>query len=136
MNWWWAKFDAGFAEAMTRAGVSDAAFRTHVEANMWAYRNDGTLVIPRRLLSRVANTSDPEDAAVELCDLGLWAQTPAGWLIVHHADVIQESIDAQEARRKSNREAQAARRGRVRALRAVSADVSADSALTNDGRAE
>lgn len=115
----WTKLDTGFPEDMMRAGVSSDAFRTHVEAIAWAYRNDGILVIPARLLPRIAGADEPEDAAAELCDLGLWERTPAGLLIVHHADVIRESVDAQEARRKGSRERQQAHRERIRHLRAV-----------------
>lgn len=122
---WWAKFGAEFFEDMQRAGVSDMAFRAHVEAIMWAYRNDGELVIPHRLLSRVTVSADPEAAAGELCSARLWKKSSAGWLIIHHADVIRDSIAAQDAKRRQDRNAQQARRKRVReagTLHVVSAD--------------
>ena len=122
----WAKFGTEFFEELMLAGVSDAAARTHAEAIAWVYRTGElaeqvTMAVPKRLLPKIAGTAEPDLAAEELRDAGLWREAGGCWVIVHHADVVRQSIAAQRAKRERDRKAQ--NRHRTRA--GVSADVSA-----------
>lgn len=75
----WSKFGEEFGDAAR--GLSDAAFRTHVEAIMWSNRRLLDLVITPTDVRRFAETLHPEKAVDELVDTGWWQKTPEGWFI-------------------------------------------------------
>lgn len=106
----WAKYGVEFFDQAAELGLSDAAVRTHAEAIAYVYRLDrenvADLSIGRHLLHRFAGSLDAETAAVELVDAGLWRETPTGWTIEHHGDVIRQSLSAQRAKRERDRRAQ------------------------------
>ena len=75
----------------------------HIEGYVWsrAQRTDGE--IPRHLLARIAfDEPDPQAAAAQLVDAGLWAVTDGGWRIVDFLDT-QWSRATVERKRAQNR---------------------------------
>jgi hypothetical protein len=68
----WVKLSDDFAERAARSGLSDAAFRTHVEALLWTMRRETGGWIRMRDIKRFAETKDPEAAARQLVGLGWW----------------------------------------------------------------
>lgn len=75
----WTKLGDEFpAEA---APLSDAGFRTHVEALAWSNLRLLDLHIPKRDLKRFAETADPETAAKELVETGWWKDVGDRWWI-------------------------------------------------------
>ncbi len=129
----WAKYGSEYSDEIANAGLSDAAYRTHTEAIGWLYRiEDLKLRIPKHLLRRFAGSDDYETAVKELAEVAFWRDRGDTWEIVHHADVIRQSIQAQRQKRDRDKRAQQARRNRVAAgpeppaaSGGVSADVSA-----------
>jgi hypothetical protein len=68
----WVKLSDDFAERAARSGLSDAAFRTHIEALLWTMRRETGGWIRTRDIQRFAETSDPDAAVRELVGLGWW----------------------------------------------------------------
>jgi hypothetical protein len=68
----WLKLSDDFAEQAARDGLTDAAFRTHVEALLWTMRRETGGWIWSRDIRRFAETADPEAAVIELVSLGWW----------------------------------------------------------------
>ena len=126
----WTKLGDEYSDEIANAGLSDAAYRTHTEAAGWLYRiEDIKLRIPKHLVRRFAGSLDYETAIKELADARFWRDRGDTWEIIHHADVIRQSIQAQRQKRDRDKRAQQARRNRVSASpgpRSVSSDVSAD----------
>jgi len=126
----WSKYGSEYSDELANAGVSDGAYRTHTEAIGWLYRiEDVKLRIPKHLLRRFAGSPDYEIAVKELAERGFWRDRGDTWEIVHHADVIRQSIQAQRQKRDRDKRAQQTRRKRVAAepgSGSVSGDVSAD----------
>lgn len=121
----WAKYGTEYNDELANADLSDAAYRTHTEAIGWLYRIEETsLQIPKHLLRRFAGSIDYETAIKDLVNLGFWRDRGSTWEIVHHADVIRQSIVAQRQKRDRDKRAQQAKRNRSEG-RPVSADVSA-----------
>lgn len=79
----WAKLGDEFGDQCAAVELSDAAFRTHVEALLWTMRRETGGRILRRDLKRFAETIEPTVAVVELLSVGFWRETPDGWQIVH-----------------------------------------------------
>lgn len=75
----WTKLGDEFSDETQ--DLSDAAFRTHVEALCWSNRRLLDLLIPKRSLKRFAETEDPETAAKELVEAGWWQDTGDAWFI-------------------------------------------------------
>ena len=126
----WSKYGSEYSDEIANACLSDAAYRTHTEAIGWVYRiEDLKLRIPKHLVRRFAGSDDYELAVKELAEAGFWRDRGDTWEIVHHADVIRQSIQAQRQKRDRDKRAQQARRKRVAAAPepgSVSGDVSAD----------
>lgn len=91
----WVKLAVDFADDPKVRGISDAAFRVHVEVICWVgeHETDG------RVVGRY-----PEDVVDELVKAGLWDRTEQG-LVVHAWDRWQRTHDFMEARRASARNA-------------------------------
>jgi hypothetical protein len=119
-----------FPDDCARAGLSDAAYRTHDEAIVWLYRVEETsLRIPKHLVRRFAGSDDFETAIKELVEIGFWRDRGDAWQVVHHSDVIRQRLAAQMAKRARDRRAQRNHRKRNKkpdARAGVSADISAD----------
>jgi hypothetical protein len=75
----WTKLGAEFPDEI--GPLSDAAFRTHVEALCWSNRRLLDLVIPKRDVRRFAETADPESAVAELVVADWWADRGDCWYI-------------------------------------------------------
>lgn len=76
----WSKFGEEFGDAARE--LSDAAFRTHVEAIMWSNRRLQDLIIKRPDVRRFAETADPGTAIAELVESGWWQDCgEIGWYI-------------------------------------------------------
>lgn len=101
----WLKLGDEFADECARAGLSDAAFRTHVEGLGWAMRRLTGGDVDARDVRRFAETTDPDAAVRELVAAGLWQETATGWRIVHHLE-HQPTPQVVEARRVRNAERQ------------------------------
>lgn len=62
--------------------LSDAAFRTHVEALCWSNSRRLDLLIPKREVRRFTETTDPDTAVEELVATGWWQDcADAGWYV-------------------------------------------------------
>jgi len=132
----WAKFSTEFGDECADKGLSDAAYRTHSEAICWLYRLESDdCVIRRAMLRRFASTANPDQSAAELVRLGFWRLLPEGWEVVHHGDVIRQSLTAQHVKREADRERQAAKwkAAQEKAAKAqqVGGDVATDVAATS-----
>ena len=75
----WTKLGDEFSDAA--APLSDAAFRTHVEALGWSNRRLLDLTISKRELKRFAETDNPHAAAKELVEAGWWEDRGEDWWI-------------------------------------------------------
>ena len=75
----WTKLGDEFSDAA--APLSDAAFRTHVEALCWSNRRLLDLTISKRELKRFAETDNPNAAAKELVTTGWWEDRGDDWWI-------------------------------------------------------
>ena len=128
----WTKLGAEFGDECFKADLSDAAFRTHAEAINWIYRvEQDSLRIPERQLRHFAGSDDYQKAVAELLDARFWRERADGYELVHHADVVRQSLAAQRAKRESDKARQ--RRHRAKSAKAgpdvtrdVTPDVTAD----------
>jgi hypothetical protein len=73
--------------------LSDAAWRTHVEALLWSARLGLDLQVPKRHLPRFAFSERAADGAAELCATGWWADDGDTWDIgLHRPEWQLESV--------------------------------------------
>jgi hypothetical protein len=138
----WVKLSDDFAEKAARSGLSDAAFRTHIEALLWTMRRETGGWLRTRDIKRFAETKDPEAAVGELVGKDWW-HFPAGdgrypdadpdydpgadpslFVIVANMD-DQPEPDVIEARRRKTAE-------RVRRHRRKMAGLDSDDPPSND----
>lgn len=109
----WTKLGTEFNRQCGSAGLSSDAYRTHCEAIAWVYADERTsLRIGSDELRMLAWCPGYQQAADELVAARFWKATPDGWQIVHHGDVIRQSLAAQRAQRTRNARAQQAYRKR------------------------
>ncbi len=81
----WTKLGEEWSDAARE--LTDAAFRTHVEALCWSNRRGLDLMIPKRDLKRFAETDDPDTAVKNLIAAGWWQDCGDKWFIgVQFAD--------------------------------------------------
>ncbi len=109
----WLKTSDDYPDDCARAGLSDAAYRTHHEALSWTMRRETGGAISVRDVRRFAETTDPDAAIAELVACGFWEPDDDGYRIVHHMD-HQPTPDELEQRRALRRERD--RRYRARRL--------------------
>ncbi len=124
----WTKLGDEFSDECANTGLSDAAYRTHVEAIAWLYRVERMdLHIPKHLLRRFVGSEQWESGVRDLVALDWWRNRDGHYQLVHHEDVVRQSIAAQQAKRTRDKKAQADKRRREdRKAQEVSDDVSAD----------
>ena len=109
----WLKLSDDFGDECARAGLSDEAFRLHVEGLGWAMRRENGGRIDRRDLRRFAETADPEFAAAELVAVDFWSATSdGGWQIDHHME-YQPDPQVISARRAKDATRQTRRRRKL-----------------------
>jgi hypothetical protein len=109
----WQKLGTEFWDDCAQAGLSDAAVRTHAEAIGWLYRVESKdMRIAKSLVARFAGSVCWDTAVRELVAAEFWRDESDAWLIIHHTDVIRQSIAAQQAKRDRDRRAQQAWRKR------------------------
>ncbi|NKB93634.1 MAG: hypothetical protein GKR84_03465 [Candidatus Nanopelagicales bacterium] len=68
----WLKLSDDFHDELARFGISDEAFRTHVEALIWAMRRENGGSIDRTDIRRFAESEKVEAAIAELLDKKVW----------------------------------------------------------------
>jgi hypothetical protein len=130
----WPKFGSEFPAQCAEADLSDAAVRTHVEAICYLYEVESKSLEIRKLRMRtIALSPDWEAAIVELLAKGFWLETTAGYRVVHHADVVRQSLAAQQNKRERDKKSQQNKRARDKQDDHVSADVS-DDVIPDTGR--
>jgi hypothetical protein len=96
----WTKLGDEFSDEAR--DLSDAAYRTHVDALCWSNRRQLDLVIPKRDLRRFGETDDPDTAAKELVHGGWWEDRgDAWWIGCRFADWQQESVVIAKRREQS-----------------------------------
>ncbi len=99
----WTKLGDEFPD--DAADLSDAAFRTHVEALAWSNRRLLDLRVPKRDLRRFAFSEAAEEAVQELVRVGWWEDDGEAWKLAHSPE-WQQTREQVEHRRKKNTEAQ------------------------------
>lgn len=113
----WAKYGAEFYAQMLdadfRSDLDDACQLTHGQVIHYLYMVESeTATIRKRVLPRVASSPKAMEAADELVRHGFWKDNGTSFTVLHHADVIRESLAAQTRTRKGNKERQARRRAK------------------------
>lgn len=96
----WAKFGSEFfAQLMDKdfaPDLEDAAQLTHVQALFHMYQAETMELTFKKKFLRQFATSDKAAAAVqELVRLGLWADIGDRYKIIHHEDVVRQSLGYQ-----------------------------------------
>ena len=100
----WAKYGDQYSDDIAKAGLSDAAYRTHTEAIGWLYRvEDTALRIPKTVVRRFAGSDGYEAAIRELLACGYWREDSREYVVEHHAEVIRQSLAAQLLKRETER---------------------------------
>lgn len=85
----WTKLSDAFGDEC--ASLSDAAFRTHVEALLWIMRRETGGVISDRDVLRFAETENPDEAIAELIACGFWTRSTrrtrgVTYHVMHHME--------------------------------------------------
>lgn len=112
----WMKLDPEYSYELALKGLSDAAYRTHTEAISYLYsEGSADLRIPKHLLRRITGSDHYVEAAEELIDAGCWRDEGTHYAVVHHADVVQQYIAAQQDQANRSRSSSNRRRARLSA---------------------
>jgi hypothetical protein len=104
----WTKLGDEFSDEARE--LSDAAFRTHVEALCWSNRRLLDLAIEKRDLKRFAETGTPDAAVEELIDAGWWQDCGDAWYVGTRFSEWQRDRSQVEHRREQQALAQKRRR--------------------------
>jgi len=97
----WVKTGTEFPDDALDVELTDAGYRTHHEAVTWLYKVERTdCYISAAALRRFAGSPHAEMAVQELVNLGWWRVHQQGYEVVHHGDVIRQSIAAQVKKRE------------------------------------
>lgn len=146
------KFDDQFPLHRKVSGLTDAAFRLHVEAIFWSRRHRTDGVVAQADLVTVGRFRRPEGLAAELVGRGCWHRTGVpvecaecagrhngalnadGWVIHGYADwqeLAAQLAATSEARKQSGR-AGGIRSGEVRRKRKATVEQLASTLLPNE----
>lgn len=110
----WEKKGTEWPDDCAEAGLSDAAYRTHDEGTNYVYRAERMdCKIKKSTMRRWAGSDRPEAAITELINAGFWIDHGTDWEILHHADVIRQSIAAQVKHREKEKDRQRRKRAGV-----------------------
>jgi hypothetical protein len=82
----WTKLGDEFADECARVGLSDAAFRTHVEGLSWTMRRETAGYLDKIDMRKAIETTNAASAVAELLAVGFWEQTEHGYLVHHHME--------------------------------------------------
>lgn len=100
----WTKLGDEFTAECGNVELSDAAFRTHVELIAWLYRVEQMdLHIPKSRLSKVLESDHADSAMRELLAQGWYRSHDKHYELLHHADVVRQSIAAQQKARATSK---------------------------------
>lgn len=131
----WRKTGQEFDDECAVVEMSDAAYRTHQEAIGFIYKmKNEACEITKGSVRRFAASPHAQEAIKELIALGFWRDHGSHYEVVHHADVIADSLHAQAAKKERDRRAQKAareRKAKAEQPQNVSADISADTRQTD-----
>lgn len=130
----WRKTGEEFDNECAHVDMSNDAYRTHMEGIGYLYSVGAmNCHIPKRRLPKILNSPTFTDDVRELVNHGFWVDRGDAYEVVHHGDVIRQSLHAQGKKRVRDKKAQQAFRERQSQGRNssdgttdVSADVSAD----------
>ena len=70
----WLKLSDDFALRLSRKRISDAAFRTHIEALSWTMSRESGGAIDAIDIRRFADSEQAQDAVRELLEKGIWCE--------------------------------------------------------------
>lgn len=101
----WAKFDDAFADHPKIAGLSDAAFRLHVTAILYAARFETDGNLPVGAVARMGPGRE------ELLAAGLWDEVATGWAIHDYLDYNPSKADRERMRQQATERQQRWRNG-------------------------
>lgn len=125
----WRKTGSEFDDECANVELSDAAYRTHMEAIGFIYTVEAMpCTFAKSKIRRFASSDETTAAIKELVAHGFWRDLGDRFEVVHHADVIRQSLAAQAKKRDRDKRSQQAHRERqIKAEEggSVSADVSA-----------
>jgi hypothetical protein len=107
----WLKMSDDFGDQCAQAGLSDAAFRTHVEGLAWCMRRESGGQLSERDVRRFAESADAESAVQELVRVGFWTKTKGGYVVEHHMD---EQVEPEVIARRRKLDAERQRRARLK----------------------
>lgn len=110
----WLKIGDEFVDDCAAAGLSDGAFRLHVEGLSWVMRRETGGALSARDVRRISDSADPESALRELLDCGFWSATEDGGYVINHHMKLQPEPDEIALTRKKSAERQ--RKSRRRRL--------------------
>lgn len=129
----WTKLGDEFTAECGNVELSDAAFRTHVELIAWCYRVEQMdLLIPKSRLAKVLESEHAETGMRELLAQGWYRNHDRHYELLHHADVVRQSIAAQQTSRAKSKRTSQAYRDRQAAERGVTGHVTADTDRQTD----
>lgn len=96
----WRKTGSEFDDECALADLTNGAYRTHMEAIGYVYTVElMTCRFPKRSLPRFASSPTLSEDIRELIGAGFWQDASTEYEIVHHADVIRQSLAAQQKQR-------------------------------------
>lgn len=133
----WTKLGAEFSDECAEANLSDAAFRTHVEAIQYLYGIESAdMRIQKHLMRRWAGSRDYLAGAAELAGIGWWSDAGDAYIVGHHAAVVRQSLAAQQTKRDRDRDhKRAVRKGKSPTVAsAVASDNVSDGATAQTDR--
>ena len=100
----WSKFGSEFSNDCAEVGLSDAAYRTHSEAIIYLYCQENfACTLKKSTMRRWSGSDQAGRAAAELVAAGFWRDGKTEWTVVHHADVIRQSLAAQLKKREDDK---------------------------------
>lgn len=104
----WRKTGSEFDDECAHVDLTDAAYRTHMEAIGHVYTLELTdCRIPKRSLPRFASSDQLAVAIKQLLDVGFWGDRGSHYELFHHAEVIRQSIAAQQRQRETSKKTSA-----------------------------
>lgn len=111
----WAKIPDEFPDMCASVDLSDAAFRTHVEALCWVMRRENGGFITDRDVRRFGESKDVNRAVSELLATGFWRTAVGGYTVMALME-HQPEPEVIRARRRNDATRQRRRRRKAAGL--------------------